>query len=313
MSRRQRAAVLALIGVVAVVLFSGLFAGVYVGGQSTTGRVVGISHQGSAKRSCFPIIEYTAEGAPQRARTQIGTSPCGFSVGNVVTVYCWPNRPAEPTLLSIGTLLPFVLPLGLSIAAAVTLFGRRKVSDIVAEAAEVNLDAAADGRSVKIRGRLEPAPRGDHLSAPLTGRDCLAYWARVVERKPGAPDANVQDEKRWTDFVVRTARGPARVAASSALKLGVDADQRGESDHASAPALEAFLVRHGHPPEVHETRGHHYVWYEGVFLPSEDVLVVGVVNRHSEPGSVAIVAPQGGHVSLEHVNREERKRAAHRS
>jgi hypothetical protein len=157
---------------------------------------------------------------------------------------------------------------------------------------------------VKLRGRIA----GEERAGPLTGRPCVASWTRIAERKPGQPDAKVQDESRWGDLVVRTARGEARIAGASALKLAVDADASGESDHGAAPEVEAFLKAHDHGPEVHDTAAHHYIWYEGLFVAGEEVFVVGRAERGAD-GALAIVAPEDGHVLLEHVDRERRKRA----
>ena len=69
MSRKHVAATLALLGVVAFVIFFALFADVYVMGESGTARVVGHEQHGSGTEStCAPVLLYEVDGqaAPRR-------------------------------------------------------------------------------------------------------------------------------------------------------------------------------------------------------------------------------------------------------
>lgn len=313
MSRGQKALALVVLGVVATIVCFFLFAGVFVLGESASARVVDhvLIPSSSGGHTCAPVVEYEHGGESIQARSRIATSePCP-DIGETVQVYFWSEKPDDPTPLRSGVFLPLLAPLALFAAAAWVGLRRARSSELLAEAQKATVAGAADGALVKVRGRIDVAPDSTPLRAPLTDRECVACWTRVVRRQTGKPDERVHDDSQRVAFVVAAEDGEVRVAADMPQRLAIDADARGDVEMSPSPALDAYLAERGLPPAPTDP-GDFHVWYQGVFVPGEEVWVVGKAKRLG-PDAIELVGTEREQVVLEHVDRDERKRAMPKS
>ena len=136
-------------------------------------------------------------------------------------------------------------------------------------------------------GRLAGVVTSDAtLRAPLTGRACVAYVARVEERMPRGQGARWVErihEIRGVPFTLDDGTGRALIdPGQSTLLLQMDATTRSGILDSATPVEASFLERHG----VASTG----VWLnktlrytEGVIEPGERVAIVGRGVREPDP------------------------------
>lgn len=134
-------------------------------------------------------------------------------------------------------------------------------------------------------GRLAGVVTADALlKAPLTGRACVGYVARVEEWSGGRRAHWIEriHEVRGVPFTIDDGTGRALIdPAASTMLLQMDATTRSGRFDDATPVEEAFLARH----EVRSTG-----WFlnrtlrytEGVIEPGERVAVIGRGEREAD-------------------------------
>lgn len=152
----------------------------------------------------------------------------------------------------------------------------------------------------KIIGQVHPFQDGQGacLIAPITGRPCVYYVVRVVERRRDHgsdqhEDVTILHEETGVPFVVADATGYAIVDPRGArVALVTDARTKsGTFDDATA-VEEQLLLRHG----LSSTQwwfNRSLTYYEAVIEPGEHIAVLGAAVREPDPNGV----PTGGYRS----------------
>jgi hypothetical protein len=102
-------------------------------------------------------------------------------------------------------------------------------------------DARIDGRVVSA---------GSLLEAPISGRDCVAYYVAVKESRGKQGWAVILREQRQRDFIVEDRSGRAFVRVAGA-KIAVHKDQHLHTGYLDepTPAARKLLYRHGEKAE----------------------------------------------------------------
>lgn len=80
-------------------------AGIYFRGEQVDGEVVDLSFTQTVNKGCSPTVAYEVDGQAHRWTSDITTAPCEFEVGDAVTLYYWPDAPADPYLPSMARLV----------------------------------------------------------------------------------------------------------------------------------------------------------------------------------------------------------------
>jgi len=160
---------------------------------------------------------------------------------------------------------------------------RARLARELREAPRVDIKALPEGTRARVVGTVAA---GETLTAPLTGRPCVAYVAIVEERVSSGKSSRWVErirEVRHLPFTIDDGTGRAIVdPGQSKLLLEMDATSRSGVFDDATPAEAAFLGRHG----VSGTgwflnRSMRYT--EGVITPGERVAVLGRGVREPDP------------------------------
>jgi hypothetical protein len=181
-------------------------------------------------------------------------------------------------VIAEAILLGSVAAISAGLAAANRHFSARRVFD---RHKLLPIGDAKDGAVVRVRGLVRPGG-GDLLSAPLSGRPCVA-WTLHVSQEHGRGDmANyirVLDERIIRPFFVDDEHDTAFVTPEeSSLALIEDCTFDSRTDKV-VPALEAHLAARG----VDMLTGANYVVREAILSVGEPVTVVGRGSWESDP------------------------------
>lgn len=143
---------------------------------------------------------------------------------------------------------------------------------------------AREGERVKVVGDAKPS--GETLSAPLSGRPCVAWQLRVwvEERRTG----DLVNESQVREFYVDDETGRALVRTSAA-KLALEEDGEGGMGtfQAASPELEAFCKARGIDTKSWVGLERELRYREAVVEVGETVAVMGVARWEVDPGSIA--------------------------
>jgi hypothetical protein len=148
---------------------------------------------------------------------------------------------------------------------AVASIPRKKIKDV------------QDGDTVRVVGKL--VLHGEPLTAPVSGRPCAFYEAKVEEKEVHEGRTSwrsVVEEIRGNDFVLDDGSGVARIAMARADVVVVHDSRHLEGflSEKAAPEVEKFLARHGESAQKNGVaRDLHYV--EGVLEAPEEVAAAG--------------------------------------
>lgn len=163
----------------------------------------------------------------------------------------------------------------------------RRIRRLLKKSDRVEIAQFPDGASAKVVGAV--VVENQHLNAPLTGRPCVYYEARVEEYKSRGKSGSwvtVIREVAGVPFFVRDSSGEALIDPSGA-NVAIDTDSKTKSGtfDGATPTEEAFLNRHGR-----ESKGWVFNkslrYREGVFEPGETVAAFGTGVREPDPGGV---------------------------
>lgn len=156
----------------------------------------------------------------------------------------------------------------------------RAVSRLVLRLPQYRIADVPDGVPLRVRGHLELAEGARGLTAPLTGRECVAWRVRIEVR-----DKRIQRTKPWKELGVRERSRRAvlvdptgRALLDGATKWELPFDAIGGAGHwkdltaPQAAGIRAILtkldVETTHPGWDHDVR-----IQEAVCLPGEPVVV----------------------------------------
>jgi len=151
-----------------------------------------------------------------------------------------------------------------AVAGAAWRFGSARAarwSAIAARLPETPVADLAEGRHVKVVGVVEER---DTITAPLTGRPCVAWTVRSVAADGG-----------WV---------LDRIARSGACDFWLRDDAGGRVKVHGARA--ALVVATGNAISAARESG--MVQREALFVPGERIAVVGMVRRELDPGGVSM-------------------------
>lgn len=180
----------------------------------------------------------------------------------------------------MSDLLPYVLLLAFLIIV-IALFlrpSRDRGIRAIAATPRKKIADVRDGELVRIVGKV--ALHGEALTAPVSGRQCAFYEARVEEKHQQEDRASwktIVEEIRGSDFVIDDGSGRARIAMARADVVVVHDSRHLEGflSEKAAPEVEKFLTRHGESAtRSGKARELHYV--EGVLEAPEEVAAAGV-------------------------------------
>jgi hypothetical protein len=186
------------------------------------------------------------------------------------------------------------------VAAFAVVWGRdgrlkRRIRDVK----PTTVAAATPGAPARLSGVI--VARGDTLRAPITGRACVYYEARLLVFQPGGRHGKLVDvanEKHWTDFAVRDATGVMWVHMPLA-EVAVVRDHNTRSGQFDDPTeIEAaFLARHRQSATKESGRNHSYTYIEGALEVGEEIGLLGTVQEiggeralMSAPGAPLVVS-----------------------
>ncbi len=139
---------------------------------------------------------------------------------------------------------------------------------------------------VRVCGDLEYVEDLVPLTAPLSGRECVAWRVIVRERRSSGKNSRwvtVVEEESAIDFMLVDATGRARIDGT-ALSLALDVDASGGTGlfKQDVPRLEAFLGERGI-----STRGFIFgktlQYKEGILALGEKVTVAGSAKWEKDP------------------------------
>jgi hypothetical protein len=132
---------------------------------------------------------------------------------------------------------------------------------------------------VRVRGRIRAAD--EVLRAPLTGRRCVYYLARVRQRKgvgSGTEWEEVIREERGVDFVLVDESGETLVHMDAAqVAIVVDRHSRSGAFDDANPVEQVFLMRHGLDSTGSLGQNLPMAYEEGALECDEEVTVLGQV------------------------------------
>lgn len=181
-------------------------------------------------------------------------------------------------MLAEAILLGSVAAIGAGLAAANRHFSVRRV---FTRHELIPIGDAKDGAIVRIRGVVRPGG-GELLSAPLSGRACVA-WTLDVRQQHGHGDmanyVRVLDERILRPFFVDDEHDTAFVTPKEEARLALSEDKMFDSRvNKGIPRLEAHLFGH-----KIDTASANYIVWEGILSVGEPITVVGRGRWQSDP------------------------------
>ena len=155
---------------------------------------------------------------------------------------------------------------------------RRDLVDDVADmrsVALVRIANAGDEQMVRVAGRVV-ADHGERLTAPVSGRACVAWELRFTTAS--RLDGCIIDRREAVGFVLDDGSGRAHVAGSVAI-WALSARSEGEGEGAGddvPPPLAAWLAENHASDEWRQMR--RLRWRETRVEPSDEIAVVGIAH-----------------------------------
>ncbi|MCA9620610.1 MAG: DUF3592 domain-containing protein, partial [Myxococcales bacterium] len=290
---------LAILSATALGMVLMIWGGVFLWGESTPGRVVELHWQRrNDKPGCSPEIAYEVNGETHRFVSAVTTTPCGWAKGEPMTVYYRPSRPDDGYVFTFATTLPMwffvVVGLGLAGMSLRAFLQRPGSNDEGSEPPDqpvVELADAPPDDVVGIVGTVEAT--GHRLTAPMSGRSCLAYEVEVRRPVFGEEGELIHRVSKAAPFLLREGSGAqAEVLAGTALAVTLDPDRRGDTEASPSKRLEQLLTEAGFDRLTARTTDNHYLWSEGVVLEGQEVVVHGCFRPEKVEGGYRAGAPR---------------------
>ncbi len=276
----------------------GIFGAEYVWVESTQGRVADIIWVKRSKTMCSPVFAYTVDGQSYRAARNVQESSCSWSEGEELTIYYRAHSPGQGYALTFFGLLPLIIggvtTVGLLLACFRAFRGRPiTLKERLAMVAITTLAEAPAGDVVGIRGRIEALSEPD--AAPMTGRACLAWQLRVT-RWIHTSTVPLRNDYSLKQFKLDDGEHVAVAAPGEAVRVFLEADERGRTTHDPSAKLEAFLRSKGFSSDKADTANFDYEWKEGVLQSGDEAVVYAVIE--SQEGAYQLRAPEGGAIAV---------------
>jgi len=175
-----------------------------------------------------------------------------------------------------------VMGIGLvAIGVGVWLQPTRRIKRALRAAPTVSIARLAEGDLARIIGKAKVLD--DQLVAPLTGRACVLYIARVQQEDGDGDWRTVIEEEHCVPFVVDDGTGRAIVDARGGdLAIDFDAHSSSGTFHDPDEREAAFLAKHGHSSRgLVFNKGLRY--REAAIELGETIAVLGAGSREPDP------------------------------
>jgi len=293
-------AALAILGATLLGVVLLLWGGVYLWGETTPGTVVAVHWAGSGSdRACSPEVTYQVDGEPYRMMSMVAVSPCSWEEGERITIYFRPSNPADGYLFGIGHLMPmwFLTACGLALLGlSVRAFaGSRGEVDAGAERPRgpiLALSEAPLGDVVGVRGKAQAT--GSTLTAPMSGRTCLAYEVEVRQPVYGEEGELIHRASAAAPFILREASGAqAELLDGTAIDVALEPDRRGSTEEEPSERLTELLTEAGFDSVEARTTDNDYLWTEGIVEEGGEVVIHGCVRpEHDDQSGYRAGAPR---------------------
>lgn len=191
--------------------------------------------------------------------------------------------------------IAIILLVGIAVAGTVWYFQpRNRIKRQLRGARALRIAELGDGQAGRVIGRARVLEQT--LEAPLSGRACVFYIARVEERRSSGKHSywrTIISEQHGVPFVLEDDSGYAIVDATAA-QIALDFDARSSSGTFDdpTPAETAFLERHGRSGTG---------WFfnrtlryrEAVIGEGETIAVLGAGTREPDPAAAPTAAYRG--------------------
>jgi hypothetical protein len=284
--RRSLGIALVVLGVVPLLLGLAV-SGPYLWGRSAEGRVIRVVRVD--RDTCRPVVGYVVDAKPYEMESQVGSSPCGWSEGEPVTVRFLDGSPADGYLVSFSTTLPLgllgLLGIGFVVAGLRRATGSPDEAKPTASAtAPVRLADAPLGRTVTVQGVFR---MHTELRAPLSGEACGAW--KVLVRRPlvGEEGELVCWAAAVRPFELDDGEATLEVPSRMTIQLELEPTSRGRVRHEPAPKLAELLRSRGKDAIDADPTQNDYDWSEGIVRDGDVVTLVVAVERAASSDDAA--------------------------